>query len=297
LQTSEFDKRKKDGSVANDRSSNSARSTAVHSSFAFVFFEKCQKNPMIAKFRVNMAYVHGGVLDVAVKIAIFDLCLSLLHTLAMSVRTGRVSGILQKDERMIVRRRVPVMMVAGVAAFLFSGALQAQSGGATSRDAIGSWFGRAVADQVICTPGSPGCPVPAEIIMVFTVNADGSFIGIDSNIFAGGNHSTAHGEWVATPPNGIKANFTLLQSSPTGVFIGGFKNVFEATAVESDKLEGKITAYLYAYTDASGKAIIGPDGLPTPNPLSPPEQCATQAGCTSLGTFKFIAKRVKAPAK
>ena len=194
-------------------------------------------------------------------------------------------------------RRVRVMILAGVAAFLCSGILHAQSRGATSRDAVGSWFGRAVADQVICTPGSPGCPVPAEIIMVFTVNADGSFIGIDSNIFAGGNHSTAHGEWIAVPPSGIKANFTLLQSSPTGVFIGGFKNVFEATAVEQDKLEGKITAFLYAYTDATGKAIIGPDGLPTPSPLSPPEQCTSQPGCTPLGTFKFVAKRVKAPAK
>jgi hypothetical protein len=63
---SEFDERKKDGSLENARSSNST----------------------IAKFMVNMAYVHGGVLDVAVKIAMFDLCLSLLHTLAMSVRTG-----------------------------------------------------------------------------------------------------------------------------------------------------------------------------------------------------------------
>jgi hypothetical protein len=188
------------------------------------------------------------------------------------------------------------MNLVVLATFLCSGILQAQGPG-SHRHAIGSWFGRAAADQVICEPGSPNCPVPAEIIMVFTILADGSFIGIDSNIFAGGNHSTAHGEWVADPPRAIKANFTLLQSSPSGAFIGGFKNVFEATVVEADKLEGTITAYLYLYTDATGKAILGPDGLPTPSPLSPPEQCSTQAGCTRLGTFKFIAKRVKAPAK
>lgn len=201
---------------------------------------------------------------------------------------------------MAIFRKFTVKTVVPVAILLFSTILQAADGpqrAATSRDVIGSWFGRAAADQVICPPGSPGCPVPAEIIMVFTVLADGSFIGIDSNIFAGGSHSTAHGEWVADPPSGIKAAFTLLQSSPSGVFIGGFKNLFEATAVEPDKLEGKITAFLYLYTTPTGVAILGPDGLPTPSPLSPPEQCATQAGCTRLGTFKFIAKRVSAPGK
>jgi hypothetical protein len=134
-----------------------------------------------------------------------------------------------------------------------------------------------------------GCPRPRA--------PSSAFIGIDSNMFAGANRSSGHGEWAAVPPSGIKANFTLLQSSPAGAFIGGFKNVFEATAVEPDKLEGTITAYLYLYTDANGKAILGPDGLPTPNPLSPPAQCAIQAGCTRLGTFKFLAKRVKAPGK
>src|SRR5262245_53018720 len=84
---------------------------------------------------------------------------------------------------------------------------------ASSNDAVGSWFGRAAAvpGGTICPPLSPGCPVPPEIIMVFTVNADGTFIGIDSNIFVGGSHSTAHGEWTRATNRSIQAAFTLLQ--------------------------------------------------------------------------------------
>lgn len=80
--------------------------------------------------------------------------------------------------------------------------------------------------------------------MVFTVNRDGTFIGIDSNIFAGGNHTTAHGQWVRKGPRSIKAEFTLLQSAPTGLFIGGFKNLFNATLVDLNEMRGGIDAFL-----------------------------------------------------
>src|ERR1019366_8047041 len=64
--------------------------------------------------------------------------------------------------------------------------------------AVGSWLGRAVPipGHTLCPAGAAGCPVPPEIIMLFTVNQDGTFIAIDSNIFKGGNHTTAHGQWV-----------------------------------------------------------------------------------------------------
>jgi hypothetical protein len=167
-------------------------------------------------------------------------------------------------------------------------------------DAVGSWFGRAVAKPgaTICPAGADGCPVPKEIVMVFTFHVDGTFIGIDSNIFVGGSHSTAHGEWKPSWPATINATFTLLQSSPAtpsspSVFIGGFKNLFEATMVEHDKMEGQIDAYLYSYTDPkTGAAIVDSEGLPTPSPLGPPEQCSSTPGCLHLGIFTFKARRV-----
>ncbi len=164
-------------------------------------------------------------------------------------------------------------------------------------DAAGSWFGRAVPKPgaTICDPFSAPagtCPVPKEIVMVFTLNKDGTFIGIDSNIFSGATHSTAHGQWSPVYPSGVTATFTLLQSGTNGVFLGGFKNLFQAQVVDYDKLEGTIDAYLYFYTNpATGAAIVDSDGLPTPSPLSPPSQCSPP-GCLHMGVFTFKARRV-----
>ena len=164
-------------------------------------------------------------------------------------------------------------------------------------DAVGSWFGRAVPKPgaTICDPFTApagACPVPKEIVMVFTLNADGTFIGIDSNIFAGATHSTAHGQWKPSWPVTVNATFTLLQSAPTGVFIGGFKNLFQASMVDYDKMEGQIDAYLYSYTDpTTGAVIVDSEGLPTPSPLTPPSQCSPP-GCLHMGVFTFKARRV-----
>jgi hypothetical protein len=191
--------------------------------------------------------------------------------------------------------RLAAVLVTGT---LAAGGLQAADPkpASTNRSAVGSWFGRAVPvpGKTLCPPGNLGCPVPAEIVMVFTVHADGTFIGIDSNIFAGGNHSTAHGEWVATTQKQIKATFTLLQSAPVGTFIGGFKNLFEANVIDDDNMEGGINAFLYQYTDASGRTINDKDGFPTPSPLELPEACQPAKGCTPLGQFSFKVKRVSA---
>jgi len=163
-------------------------------------------------------------------------------------------------------------------------------------DAIGSWFGRAVpvSGQTICSPGEPGCPVPEEIVMVFTVNADGTFIATDSAFFfVGGTHTTAHGQWVQDSTSSIKAEFTLLQSMPTGVFIGGFKDLFSATVVGPDEMQGIIDKILYNYVSPSGGVIVDTDGFPMPNPLDPSAACSTTPGCTDLGQFSFIVRRVK----
>src|ERR1035438_5789804 len=80
--------------------------------------------------------------------------------------------------------------------------------------AVGSWLGRAIpiASTTLCPVGSANCPIPKEIIMLFTINADGTFVAIDSNIFAGGNHTTAHGQWVPRGYGVVHATFSLLQS-------------------------------------------------------------------------------------
>ena len=166
------------------------------------------------------------------------------------------------------------------------------------RDAAGSWFGRAlpVAGATICVPGSTGCGVPPEIVMVFTVNKDGTFIGIDSNIFTGGTHSTAHGQWTYSGDKSIKAAFTFLQSGPNGVFLGGFKNIFNATVIDADHMEGSIDAYFYQYTTPAGAVIVDSNGFPNPSPLSPPEQCSSQAPrCSAFGKFAFKVQRVSVP--
>jgi hypothetical protein len=164
----------------------------------------------------------------------------------------------------------------------------------SSNDAVGSWFGRAIPKPgaTVCDPFTvENCVVPKEIVMVFTMNKDGTFVGIDSNIFAGASHSTAHGQWKAARPAGVSATFTLLQSGPNGVFIGGFKNLFQARMQDEDRMEGTIDAYLYFYTDQTGAAIVDSEGLPTPSPLSPPELCSPP-GCLHIGMFTFKARRV-----
>lgn len=187
------------------------------------------------------------------------------------------------------------LVVAVIAAAALAAPIDAASNedGVNFHDAIGSWFGRAIPKDTICPAGAPGCPVPPEIVMIFTVNADGTFIGIDSNIFAGGNHTTAHGQWEQKGSKSIKAEFTLLQSAPNGLFIGGFKNLFSATLVNRDEMTGQIDARLYNYTSATGAAIVDGDGFPTPSPLAPAAECDTTPGCTHLGTFSFIVRRVK----
>jgi hypothetical protein len=186
-----------------------------------------------------------------------------------------------------------VTAALGATVFMTPARANSDEQGVNFHDAIGSWFGRAVPQDTICPAGAPGCPVPPEIVMIFTVNADGTFIGIDSNIFAGGNHTTAHGEWAQKSARSIKAEFTLLQSAPNGLFIGGFKNLFSATVITRDEMHGTIDAHLYNYTTASGAAVVDADGFPTPSPLAPASECAATAGCTHLGTFSFIVRRVK----
>ena len=162
--------------------------------------------------------------------------------------------------------------------------------------AVGSWWGRAIPSNTVCTKAQdPTCPVPNEIVMVFTIFSDRTFIGIDSNIFSGSTHSTAHGAWTPLPDGSLIARFTLLQSAPTGVMLGGFTNIFKANLSDDDNMTGTIDAFLYLYANADGSSIVGADGLPTPNPLGAPTCVAPT--CQALGQFTFKAQRVASPVK
>lgn len=178
--------------------------------------------------------------------------------------------------------------------------MQAQTGInlGSSQNAVGSWLGRAIPipGTTACTVGTATCPIPSEIIMLFTIEQGGTFIAIDSNIFKGANHTTAHGQWVSRTYATVHATFSLLQQGPNGVFIGGFKNLFDGIMSDLNNMTGTLHAYLYSYTDANGNVIVGPDGLPSPNPLTNPAQCATTlpaGSCAHLADFSFIAQRIQ----
>lgn len=167
-----------------------------------------------------------------------------------------------------------------------------------SNPAVGSWLGRAipVTGTTLCPVGATGCPIPKEIIMLFTIHSDGTFVAIDSNIFAGGNHTTAHGQWVQRGYGLVHATFSLLQSDANGIFIGGFKNLFDGSMSDYNNMTGTLHAYLYSYTDAKGQVKVGQDGLPSPNPLTPPGLCAATlplGACAHLADFSFIAQRIQ----
>lgn len=167
-----------------------------------------------------------------------------------------------------------------------------------SQPAVGSWLGRAIPipSTTSCTVGTPTCPIPSEIIMLFTIEQGGTFIAIDSNIFKGANHTTAHGQWVSRSYGNVHATFSLLQQGPNGIFLGGFKNLFDGAMSDFNHMSGTLHAFLYLYTDANGNVIVGPDGLPSPNPLTNPTQCATTLpanSCSHLADFSFVAQRIQ----
>jgi hypothetical protein len=164
-------------------------------------------------------------------------------------------------------------------------------------DAVGSWFGRAVPVDPFCEPETQGCPVPKEIVMLPTFYADRNFVGIDSQTFGGGAHTTAHGEWTFNGPGGVKANFVFLQSSDN-VFVGGFRMRLHGQMASPDLMTGKINAFFFPFTDQTGSVVLDPETqYPVPDPLTPlgefiddPANCDPQTGC--LAVFEFTLRRV-----
>lgn len=162
---------------------------------------------------------------------------------------------------------------------------------------LGSWLGRATPVDPRCEPGTEGCVIPKEIVMLFTVYADGTFVGIDSQTFGGGLHTTAHGEWILTGSKSFEATFTFLQSD-NGNFVGAFRNRMRAESVDHHSLEGQINAWFFPFTDENGLVILDPEtGNFVPDPfqslgefITDSSQCRAEAGC--FGIFRFLVRRV-----
>jgi hypothetical protein len=165
-------------------------------------------------------------------------------------------------------------------------------------DSVGSWFGRAVPIAPFCEPRTPNCPVPHEIVMLPTFFADGNFIGIDSQTFGGGAHTTAHGAWTFRSFQGISANFAFLQSGPGDLFVGGFRMRLQGDLVTPDLMVGRINAWFFPFTDETGAVVLDPDtGHPIPDPLQDlgpfiddPADCNPLFGC--VGVFEFQMRRI-----
>ena len=160
------------------------------------------------------------------------------------------------------------------------------------RHAVGSWFGRAVPIDTICPPGAPGCPVPKEVVMLLTINKDGTIIATNSSALSAAAPTTAHGQWMPDLANGIRGELTLLLFSPEGTLRGGLKDVFNANMPSQDEMQGTLDRIFYSFASAPGDVIVDGDGFPLPNPLDPPTACATTPGCLEVGQFSFILRRV-----
>jgi hypothetical protein len=166
---------------------------------------------------------------------------------------------------------------------------------AQERTAVGSWFGRATPVNPICPPGSAGCPIPHEIVMLPSFFSDGNFIGIDSQVFSG-FHSTAHGKWVRERDDQVSADFMWLQSAPGDLtkFEGAFRVGLTGQLDPRDpnRMIGQITPYFFPFVGPNNLVILSPNGLPVPDPLGAPlpAACSPAAGC--LGVFQFTLRRI-----
>jgi hypothetical protein len=75
--------------------------------------------------------------------------------------------------------------------------------------AIGSWYGKAVQ---VCGDPISACP-KAALFMTPTLTQDGLFLGNDTFALGGppfGPHTTAHGNWTATSPTAIVADYVFM---------------------------------------------------------------------------------------
>ncbi len=106
--------------------------------------------------------------------------------------------------------------------------------------------------------------------MLPTFYADRNFVGIDSQTFGGGAHTTAHGEWTFKGPGGVKANFVFLQS-------GDFPSGPRSTAGRMLDRPFLERGGVFVGRTFSPPGALGGRGITDPVPL-PPERLRFHAG-------------------
>jgi hypothetical protein len=107
---------------------------------------------------------------------------------------------------------------------------------------VGSWFGFA---QELCATGDATCP-QASLFMTPTIYADGNFIGNDSFAIGGppfGPHTTAHGQWTATGPDGFTADYVFMLPGTAATNVTALRFRWVATLTSPTSMQGYVNIY------------------------------------------------------
>lgn len=148
---------------------------------------------------------------------------------------------------------------------------------------VGAWFGSATPEICNVPPDAGGCP--AQIVMIPQILADGTMVATDSGSLDD-HHLMGQGNWTKLQGHsGIRATFMWLQPSSPSIPPGGTFRVRlkgHLDAADSDTMRGTIEPFFFPF---------GPDGLPSPDPVSGPlPECTALNGC--LGRFLFVVRRI-----
>lgn len=113
--------------------------------------------------------------------------------------------------------------------------------------AVGSWFGQAV--QLCATLKDPSC-YQVTLFMTPTLLSDGGFVAGDTLELGGppfGPHTTAHGQWIATSPTDLIADYVFILNGSTTGTMSVLRFRWLASAIAEDTMTGYVNA------------IFGPD--------------------------------------
>jgi len=174
-----------------------------------------------------------------------------------------------------------------------------------SHPAVGAWFGMAVEDCI----GDPatncgGLGLPAiTMFMTASFFADGNFLGNDSLAIGSapfGPHTTAHGQWVQTSPDGLVADVVFLLPAPISSSTSGVHIKYSATVISPMEMVGYVNIYVAFPPLSLAWQQLGPGEFPTLSDtanalVAAPEGIFTQQSqCTAVGcplVFRFTAQR------
>lgn len=174
-----------------------------------------------------------------------------------------------------------------------------------SHPAVGAWFGMAMEDCI----GDPatncaGLGIPAlTFFMTESFFADGNFLGNDSWAVGGppfGPHTTAHGRWVQTSPDGLVADAVFLLPAPISSAISGVHIKYSATVISPMEMVGYVNLYITFPPLPLAWQQLGPGEFPTLSntakdlAVAPEGIFTAQSQCTAQGcplVFRFTAQR------